>query len=73
LALVLPYSLRVQNVLEEAEMGILILKLLAMWSLVSLMSGFGLGAAIRRGERVSKEEFLSYVFASLETLQASRS
>jgi hypothetical protein len=52
--------------------GILILKVLAMWSLVSLMSSFGLGAAIRRGERVSKDEFLSYLFASVEARQASR-
>jgi hypothetical protein len=57
----------------EAAVGILILKVLAMWSLASLMTGFGLGAAIRRGERVSKDEFLSCLFASLETLQASRS
>jgi hypothetical protein len=53
-------------------MGILILKVLAMWSLVALVAGFGLGAAIARGERVRKDEFLSYVFASLETLQGSR-
>jgi hypothetical protein len=53
-------------------MGILILKVLAMWSLVALVAGFGLGAAIRRGERVRKDEFLSCVFASLETMQASR-
>jgi hypothetical protein len=53
-------------------MGVLILKVLAMWALASLMTGFGLGAAIRKGERVSKDEFLSCLFASLETLQASR-
>jgi hypothetical protein len=65
--------MRVQNVPGEAEMGMLILKVLAMWSLVAVVAGFGLGAAIRRGERVRKDEFLSYMFASLETLQASRS
>ena len=54
-------------------MGILILKVVAMWSLVAMVAGLGLGAAIRRGERVRKDEFLSCVFASLETLQASRS
>jgi hypothetical protein len=53
-------------------MGILIIKVLAMWSVVALVAGLGLGAAIRRGERVRKDEFLSYVFASLETMQASR-
>jgi hypothetical protein len=54
-------------------MGILILKVLAMWSLISLVAGLGLGAAIRRGERARRDEFLSCVFASLESLQASRS
>jgi hypothetical protein len=53
-------------------MGILILKVLALWSLVAMVAGLGLGAAIRKGERVRKEEFLSCVFASLETMQASR-
>jgi hypothetical protein len=54
-------------------MGILIVKVLASWSLVAMVAGLGLGAAIRRGERVRKDEFLSCVFASLESLQASRS
>jgi hypothetical protein len=54
-------------------MGILIVKVLATWSLVALVAGLGLGAAIRRGERVRKDEFLSCIFASLETQQASRS
>ena len=44
-----------------------------MWSLVALVAGLGLGALIRRGERARKDEFLSCVFATLETLQASRS
>lgn len=54
-------------------MGILILKVLSMWSLVAVAAGFGLGAAIRRGDRVRKDEFLSCVFSSLEALQAFRS
>ena len=54
-------------------MLILIVKVLATWALVAVATGFSLGAAIRRGERVRKDEFLSCVFASLETLQASRS
>jgi hypothetical protein len=54
-------------------MGILILKVLVTWTLVAVATGFSLAAAIRRGERVRKDEFLSCVFASLETLQASRS
>ena len=53
-------------------MAILIVKVMTMWMFVSLVVGLGLGAAIRRGERVSQDEFLSCVFASLERLQASR-
>ena len=54
-------------------MGILILKFLGMWSLVAVVAGLGLGAMIRKGERTRKDEFLSCVFATIETLQASRS
>jgi hypothetical protein len=57
----------------EAEMAILILEVLGSWSLLAVVAGLGLGAAIARGERVRRDEFLSYVFASLETLQAYRS
>ena len=53
-------------------MGILIIKVLVTWSLVALVMGLGLGAAIRRAERVRREEFLTCVFASLESLQESR-
>jgi hypothetical protein len=65
--------MQVQKVSGEAKMGILILKVLAMWSLVAMVTGLGLGAIIRRGDRVRKDAFLSCVFATLETLQASRS
>jgi hypothetical protein len=54
-------------------MGILLLKVLITWTAVALVAGLSLGAAIRRGERIRKDQFLSGVFASLETLQASRS
>jgi hypothetical protein len=73
LALVLPYPLRVLKVPGEMKMLILILKILAMWSLVAIVAALGLGAAISRGERVRKDEFLSSVFASLETMQGFRS
>jgi hypothetical protein len=53
-------------------MGILILKVLVTWSLVAVVAGLAVGAAISRGERVRKDEFLSYVFSSLETMQGSR-
>jgi hypothetical protein len=54
-------------------MGILLLKVVATWSLVAIVTGFTLAAAIRRGERVRKDEFLSCVFATVETMQAYRS
>jgi hypothetical protein len=54
-------------------MMILILKVLVTWALVAVATGFSLAAAIRRGERVRKDEFLTCVFASIEILQASRS
>ncbi len=61
------------EVLGETKMGILMLKVLAMWSLVALVAGFVLGAAIRKGDRVRKDEFLSCLFSSIETMQAFRS
>ena len=54
-------------------MGILLLKILITWSLVAVVAGLGLGAAISRGERVRKDEFLTSVFASIENLQTFRS
>jgi hypothetical protein len=54
-------------------MGILILKVLATWSVVAVVAGLSLGAAISRGERIRKDEFLSCVFATVETLQTYRS
>jgi hypothetical protein len=52
--------------------AILLLKIFGMWSLIAVVTGLGLGAAIARGERVRRDEFLSYVFACLETMQASQ-
>jgi hypothetical protein len=54
-------------------MGILILKILVSWSIVAMVMGFFLGAAISRGEQVRRDEFLSCVFATLESLQTTRS
>ena len=54
-------------------MGILAMKVLAVWSVVSIVAGLALGAAFRKGARVHKDEFLDYLFSTLETLQASRS
>jgi hypothetical protein len=54
-------------------MGILFLKILVMWWMVGVAAGLVLGAIIRRGERVRTEQFLTYVFGSIEALQTSRS
>jgi len=51
-------------------MGILLLKVLVAWSLVALVAGLALGIAIRRGDRIRKEEFLSSVLEFLEARQA---
>lgn len=54
-------------------MAILVVKIMLMWSILSTVTGFSLGAAIRRGDRVRKDVFLACVFATLESLQAYRS
>ena len=53
-------------------MALLLLEILAIWSLVAVIAAFGFGAVIGRGERIRKDEFLCLVLASLEDLQASR-
>ncbi len=54
-------------------MGILAVEIILAWSLASLVTGFILGAAIRKGERMHKDEFLSALFSTLESVQASGS
>jgi hypothetical protein len=56
----------------EEKMVILILKILAIWSVAAFIAGLGLGLIIRRSERVRHDEFLSCVFASLEAMHTSR-
>jgi hypothetical protein len=73
LACILPRPMRAQNLRIGGEMGILILKIFVMWSLIATVAGLSLGAAIRRGDQVRKDVFLSCVFASLEALQGTRS
>lgn len=53
-------------------MGILILKILVSWSIVAMIMGFFLGAAIGKGERLRRDEFLSCVFATLEAIPVYR-
>jgi hypothetical protein len=54
-------------------MGILAVEILAAWSLASFATGLVLGVVIRKGERIHKEEFLSALFSTLESMQASGS
>jgi hypothetical protein len=48
------------------------MEFLAVWSLLSLMAGFVIGALICKAERVRRDEFLSDLFSTLEILQSSR-
>ncbi|HLJ22968.1 MAG TPA: hypothetical protein VKT71_02595 [Candidatus Acidoferrales bacterium] len=51
-------------------MAVIILELFGTWSLVAVVMGLGLGALIGRGERARRDQFLSYVFATVESMQA---
>lgn len=53
-------------------MGLLVVEILATWSLIALMTGLALGAVIGKAERVNQDEFLSTLFSNLEAFQASR-
>jgi hypothetical protein len=53
-------------------MGILAIEVLGIWSLVALLAGLALGVAFRKSARVQKDEFLACLFATLESMQASR-
>jgi hypothetical protein len=52
-------------------MGILAAEVLAIWSLVALATGFGLGAIIHQAERLHEDEFLTALFSNLAKQQAS--
>jgi len=52
--------------------GLLILKILAIWALVALAACLAFGLAVRRGERIRKDTFLTCVFESLESLRGLR-
>jgi hypothetical protein len=53
-------------------MGILAVKILTTWFLLSLVTGLALGAVIRRGDRLHKDLLLTALFATLARLQESR-
>ena len=46
-------------------MVFLALKVLTIWSVATLVAGFGLGALIRTAEHAQKEEGLTTLFATL--------
>ncbi len=54
-------------------MAVIILAVFGTWSLVAVVAGLGLGALIGRGERARRDQFLSYVYATVESMQTSRS
>lgn len=54
-------------------MLILLLEILAVWSAVAVVTGFGLAAAIRQAERAQKDVVLTCLFATVEVLQAAGS
>lgn len=48
------YAVDIANRLAwETEMGMLILKFLAVWSSLAIVIGFAAGAAIKQGERAA--------------------
>ena len=52
-------------------MRILAVEVLTIWSLFSLLTGFGLGAVIHKSERLHEDEFLSILFSNVARHQAS--
>lgn len=53
-------------------MFIVTLKILGIWFSVAAFTGLAMGAMIERAERVRKEEFLSFVFATISSCQDFR-
>jgi hypothetical protein len=53
-------------------MGLLMLKVIAIWAVVGLVACLALGAAVRRADRVRKDTFLNCIFDSLESLRTFR-
>ncbi len=53
-------------------MGLLVLKIVVIWMVIAFAACLALGAAVRRGERIRKDTFLTCVFDSLESLRGFR-
>lgn len=53
-------------------MGILTVKVLTIWSLMSVLTGLATGAVIQRVERMREEEVLALLIAAAARQQAVR-
>jgi hypothetical protein len=53
-------------------LGVHVMEIVGIWCLLALVTGLALGATIRQGERVHKEEFLACLFSAAEAWQSSR-
>jgi len=42
-----------------------------MWFLIAMVAGLALGAMIRKADRIRKDEFLAFLYSTVETLQHS--
>ena len=51
---------------------VLAVKILAIWSAAALIIGLGIGALIRTGEQLRKEEFLAALFAAISARRPAR-
>jgi hypothetical protein len=52
-------------------MGILAMRVLTLWFLIAMVTGFALGAIIREADRIRKDELLADLYSTLETRQHS--
>jgi hypothetical protein len=52
-------------------MGLLAIKIVAIWSIVAVLVGLAAGAVIRVGERLHKDEVLSALFAAVSAYQTT--
>jgi len=53
-------------------LAVLIVEFAGIWCLAALVTGLALGATIRKGERIHKDEFLACLYSAAEAWQASR-
>jgi hypothetical protein len=53
------------------EMGILAMQVFAVWFMVALVAGFGLGAIIHKAECMRENEFLALLFSRMARRQTS--